>query len=1223
MQPRTSTFVRSVQTPFGSAPTTEPPKAHGYGPTARSFASGTSGGSSVGGLYNNWNGGEPNDFGFFGEDCAAMLTSGLWNDNRCTRNRRYICEGPPVCGNGVRGDGEECDDGNLTNGDGCDDSCEVEGAAVCGDGNVWAPEECDDDNTTAGDGCSDTCTVESGYTCTGEPSICTFACGGGGAYHSQMGSTTTEYLYCGTATTGATAASECEALGAGWALTRINDSTENTYVNGLSGVNKWIGANDIDSEGVWVWRDDVQFWSGDSTGSSVGGLYENWNGGKPNDYGSGEDCAEMYTSGVWNDLKCTSTSRYVCEGPPICGNGAVALPQNCDDGNTTNGDGCADDCTVEAGYECELPDDMGTPSVCSLSADVKIGSTRLLRGNAGSVFQWETTSEAGTVDFIVSRQQPNGSWHTLHEGVLLATHTSPQGGTYTLLDARQRRNSGTYRIEELQASGKRTVAGLFEVNLERTTFDAPLRRGFARLPRRRLLRPTQTTQTVLKHVITADAAGVVLNVENDALLEVSLVDIASIWQRSIDLLATAAATGELRLTLFGEPRPYIFDATTNTIRFAGEASTSVYSGFTPYVLTLNTDTSDRDPSSPPGAPSMAPTEVWVEAVHDPNLFAGLVVSPDPDSDYWYGGVLSPGSDATYNTEFAIEGSDASEATLQVRLYGAWDFTGETEHDISVSINGTLVDVVSVQTDGPQIFDVALPPGPWTIGEYEVEIQSLEGSPGTYGYYVDQIRMRTLKTIALATEAQRFESPLNGIVRIECDSEAFVFDVTNGNPLPVSMHDGSAYVRLEEAKTYLTATAFSSPQSMRALPIIVELTAADEAVYVIVTGSSLAGPANRLEKLRELDGLRSATVDIETIYDAYADSLPTPHALVAFFKDVAARGKLRYALLLGDGTFDYRDRLGEGPGIIAPLMSQTKAGLYATDATFADVDLDTLPDFAIGRIPARTVREADEAIDRIVAYSTVEFGPDALLLAGGDRGTKFSEFSQAIADQLPGSLSYSQSTRGDGAEVDSIAELLSDSPYWVNYIGHGGLDRLDDDGWLSIDDLPLIKVNVDAPMLFTTITCSTSRHELPGAPSLGEAMVLNDGPAIAVWGPTGLTLSNDTAALSKSLARSLWQDAEPDDRLGDVLVRTVKNADSSLGAGQIYTLLGDPALPIRSLTKPRTEGDGGVGGISGSDAGLSSGSCTVSYDASQHPFSSPGVVLTVLALLFLRRTKRAR
>jgi len=44
---------------------------------------------------------------------------------------------------------------------------------ICGDGLIMATEECDDGGTTPGDGCDWNCQVEPGWTCVGEPSVCT------------------------------------------------------------------------------------------------------------------------------------------------------------------------------------------------------------------------------------------------------------------------------------------------------------------------------------------------------------------------------------------------------------------------------------------------------------------------------------------------------------------------------------------------------------------------------------------------------------------------------------------------------------------------------------------------------------------------------------------------------------------------------------------------------------------------------------------------------------------------------------------------------------------------------------------------------------------------------------------------------------------------------------------------------------------------------------------
>ena len=47
--------------------------------------------------------------------------------------------------------------------------------ALCGDGilDFRCGEQCDDGNSVSGDGCSSTCAVENGFSCEGEPSVCT------------------------------------------------------------------------------------------------------------------------------------------------------------------------------------------------------------------------------------------------------------------------------------------------------------------------------------------------------------------------------------------------------------------------------------------------------------------------------------------------------------------------------------------------------------------------------------------------------------------------------------------------------------------------------------------------------------------------------------------------------------------------------------------------------------------------------------------------------------------------------------------------------------------------------------------------------------------------------------------------------------------------------------------------------------------------------------------
>jgi len=99
------------------------------------------------------------------------------------------------CGDGVILGNEQCDDFSTIGLDGCDSKCQIEPGwicspnntsiksltfsytastchTICGDGLRIGPdkggaEECDDGNLVDGDGCSSQCFVEQGYVCSG------------------------------------------------------------------------------------------------------------------------------------------------------------------------------------------------------------------------------------------------------------------------------------------------------------------------------------------------------------------------------------------------------------------------------------------------------------------------------------------------------------------------------------------------------------------------------------------------------------------------------------------------------------------------------------------------------------------------------------------------------------------------------------------------------------------------------------------------------------------------------------------------------------------------------------------------------------------------------------------------------------------------------------------------------------------------------------------------
>nr|BAP16791.1 lectin [Heterodontus japonicus] len=98
----------------------------------------------------------------------------------------------------------------------------------------------------------------------------------------------------------------CKKVVPGGHLVSIHGKEQNMFIAEMFGTQIWIGFNDRQTEGDFIWTDN----------SSI--KYVNWNDGEPNNSGD-EDCAEMQVSGGWNDLPCSSIKlAFVCQSMHCC-----------------------------------------------------------------------------------------------------------------------------------------------------------------------------------------------------------------------------------------------------------------------------------------------------------------------------------------------------------------------------------------------------------------------------------------------------------------------------------------------------------------------------------------------------------------------------------------------------------------------------------------------------------------------------------------------------------------------------------------------------------------------------------------------------------------------------------------------------------------------------------------------------------------------------------------
>jgi fibro-slime domain-containing protein len=280
-------------------------------------------GSGSGGIYVNISGPQVSSGGSTGSTvlCNSTSTAGC------------KAQFPPGCGDGLnnQGDLEQCDDGNVLAGDGCNGACKVEPhwscppagkctrLVVCGDGQIGAGEVCDDRNTKNDDGCDSTCTVQDpAFTCVpGQPCVRTSECGN-------------KRIEAG---------EDCD-----------DGNTKNS--DGCSSA--------CHLEGGWVCPNPGQPCKpaprcGDKVMQpTIGEVCDDGN------QQDGDGCsADCKTKGAG----CVCNPGQLCVCPQVkCGNGILEGSEKCDDGNTTSGDGCAKDCTtVEKGYQCRVVGKACTP----------------------------------------------------------------------------------------------------------------------------------------------------------------------------------------------------------------------------------------------------------------------------------------------------------------------------------------------------------------------------------------------------------------------------------------------------------------------------------------------------------------------------------------------------------------------------------------------------------------------------------------------------------------------------------------------------------------------------------------------------------------------------------------------------------------------------------------------------------------------------------------------
>ena len=353
-----------------------------------------------------------------------------------------------------------------------------------------------------------------------------------------------------------------------------------------------------------------------------------------------------------------------------------------------------------------------------------------------------------------------------------------------------------------------------------------------------------------------------------------------------------------------------------------------------------------------------------------------------------------------------------------------------------------------------------------------------------------------------------------------------------------------------------------------------------------------------------DNLKTRIVNVEHIYNHKSSGRKEAGAIRDYIKylyDNPTEDSLKYLLLLGSGSYDPKNRIDNNKDYIPTYQSENSVKLtssYVTDDFFGVLDDhegnftngDKL-DIAVGRMPVKTVDEAQTAVNKVLEYynqyssfqdngnefsSKGSWQNKVLFVADdgdGNEHMKQAEILSTIVDTSLENLNISKiyvdafikETAPSGTTVKGVNRELNkqitDGTLLINYTGHGGEYGWGSERFLNIQDIAGFKNKTKLPLLMTA-TCEFSRFDDPGRKSAGEFMFLKkDGGAIALFTTVRLVFSIPNFNLNKNFYKVLIEEQNKETvRIGDIFRKTkIKNNAGTNDKN--FTLLGDPAIPL--------------------------------------------------------------
>jgi len=647
---------------------------------------------------------------------------------------------------------------------------------------------------------------------------------------------------------------------------------------------------------------------------------------------------------------------------------------------------------------------------------------------------------------------------------------------------------------------------------------------------------------------------------------------------------------------------------------------NLYSDTAYYFISFDSGPGKRissQPSAPTGNVSVS-TYNYYEA-HELDL-----VSPANIGKNWYGEQFSQALGNNVQTFSFNLGSSVANLRCAVSMAA---ITGSTSSNFSVKVNGNDLGTsfYSQPTTGDNAVDLNYLANTVACNSQvaNVTVTFTPGDAIATGY-LDFIELNARPALAMSGDQMGFRdwaSVGSGHVAsyrlAGAGGNTRVWDVTDPQT-PVIMNgsfDGSAYNFSQDAAwlhefAATNGNSFYTPKYVGTVPNqnLHGLGATD---LIIVTYPGYLSQANKLaDHHRSHDHMRVAVATTTQVYNEFSSGAQDISAIRDFAKMFYDRAGSydanmpKYLLVFGGASYDYKNRVVNNSNFV-PVFESAESfndlDAFCTDDFYGFLDdsenienniVTNALDIGVGRLPARSVDDANAMVNKIINYDSVStLGPwristtvvadkgcrdaagdhmaDAEAMAGTvtDAGTNNYNQQKIYVDAIP-IVNTPAGPRCPNAN-SALNQQVYNGTFLINYNGHGNPTVWSSERILTSDDFNQWNNNNSLPFMVTA-TCDFGEFDRPQVISSAEQLVVRKaGGVIAVLTTTQAVYAYYNHELNvQYLGSQFTRNTDGTwNTFGEACRRGKNETYSKPGphdAGEIanfrkFSLLGDPAL----------------------------------------------------------------